>query len=1028
MKKALFMLMMLVSLGAAAQLPPPLPSGYTKVWGDEFNGTELDEKAWNVEVNGDGGGNQELQYYRRQNVAVRDGNLVITARRESYNGRSFTSGRINSREKVAFKHGWMQARIKFPKTANGLWPAYWMMGNDYGKVGWPRCGEMDIIELGHQNGIKNGTQDRYFMGTLHYGPSAANTDHQQQSRDITVANDKAICDGNYHVLSVEWDDTKIRMYYDLAGTRDDQKRAALYAEFDVPTSTNDYAAGKYFQKEFFFIFNLAVGGQFTGILNASGITALPQAGAEAEMLVDYVRVYQKNTDENRIYITPDGTNKKDDGEGDGPLDEDFDTEVGRYGSKALDENGKSTFSFDNAYDVITIGTSGGVSDAFTDKMLADYNVDDQRNYLWVWENTYNPQPSEGVNSFGFGEPYNHYTVGTVGWSGLGYASNAGTGKDMTVLTDDHILHFAMRGIDPKEHASHKIIVGDASFSLGTTSIEGAPIIGDFRRDGSWTNFDIPVKVLRALIGDGELYSASANNYAGNVFAILSGGKAGVDLQFDNIFFYKSDDSNSGIPTTDTTTPIGDYAQRSLVDGKSTFDFANVAEAVLIATSGGVTEALTDVTRANYNVDNATHFLYIWDGGCYASAPSTGANSFGWMEDHVRMTVTGSSTWNGAGYASTGKGKDLSMIDDTYYLHFALKGSDVLTHASQSFIVGGAKFVIGNQTDGNPILGDYRRDGEWYSYDIPVAKLRQLAGGTLFANATAFTDNVFAFMTTNVKGYEINLDNVFFYKPKEGVPVELPTYVTKALDAEGKSTFNFADVHNAILIGTSQGVTEALADVTRANYNVDDTQHFFYTWENTFTALTSTGVNSFGWEEAYTDMQVASVGWSGAGYASSGEGKDLSMIDNSYYLHIGMKATEGTIYRISVGKASFAVGDGPFVDGGNISTALTNFTRNGEWYYLDIPVKELLQRAPQLFPGAGSYVDNVLAVSAGPVAGSRIQFDNVFFYQKIPVDADAIDDAPASVAPNAARFNLSGQRVAPGYRGLVIQGGRKILVK
>ena len=111
-KTQLFALAMAaLPLGAAAQAIEGAPDGYKLVWSDEFNGTALNEKNWNIEVSGAGGGNQELQYYRRENVSVADGNLVLTARRENFEGKAFTSGRINSNQKAAFKHGIMQAKI-----------------------------------------------------------------------------------------------------------------------------------------------------------------------------------------------------------------------------------------------------------------------------------------------------------------------------------------------------------------------------------------------------------------------------------------------------------------------------------------------------------------------------------------------------------------------------------------------------------------------------------------------------------------------------------------------------------------------------------------------------------------------------------------------------------------------------------------------------------------------------------------------------------------------------------------------------
>ena len=120
---------------------------YELVWTDEFDGTELDRTSWNVEVNGNGGGNNELQYYtdRPVNLRVESGNLIIEARRENYGGRQYTSARINTMGKRTFLYGKIEARIMFP-SGGGTWPAFWMMGNDYGRVGWPACGETDIVE------------------------------------------------------------------------------------------------------------------------------------------------------------------------------------------------------------------------------------------------------------------------------------------------------------------------------------------------------------------------------------------------------------------------------------------------------------------------------------------------------------------------------------------------------------------------------------------------------------------------------------------------------------------------------------------------------------------------------------------------------------------------------------------------------------------------------------------------------------------------------------------------------------------
>ena len=116
--------------GTTAMAASPDKTGYELVWEDNFDGDTLNRNHWNVEINGSGCGNAELQYYidDTANVAVRNGNLVLTARVQTYAGKEFTSGRVNTQGKVAFKYGIIEARIKFPRTANGLWPAFWMMG------------------------------------------------------------------------------------------------------------------------------------------------------------------------------------------------------------------------------------------------------------------------------------------------------------------------------------------------------------------------------------------------------------------------------------------------------------------------------------------------------------------------------------------------------------------------------------------------------------------------------------------------------------------------------------------------------------------------------------------------------------------------------------------------------------------------------------------------------------------------------------------------------------------------------------
>ncbi len=308
MKKSNFLIAtaLLVSplaMAASSQDGTGETDGYKLVWQDLFDANELNSQRWNIEVNGGGGGNNELQYYtdRAENVRLGDdgkgnGCLILTAKKEVYGGRQATSGRITSKNKIAFKHGKIEAAIKLPKTANGLWPAFWMMGNDYDQVGWPRCGETDIMEFGNATGIKNGTQDRYFNGACHWGQSWEN--HPNYARAVTYQ--YSLQDDEFHIYTLIWDEEKVAMYVDL----DKYPDAEPYYIMTIPATNDTNSPGYYFHKENFILFNLAVGGNFPGIWDINQITALNESNDyQASMYVNYVKIYQKGTaDESSSFL------------------------------------------------------------------------------------------------------------------------------------------------------------------------------------------------------------------------------------------------------------------------------------------------------------------------------------------------------------------------------------------------------------------------------------------------------------------------------------------------------------------------------------------------------------------------------------------------------------------------------------------------------------------------------------------------------------------------------------------------------
>lgn len=287
----IFAFLLLTAFGIVAQEQ----ANYKLVWEDDFNKPTLNETKWTIVENGKGGGNRELQYYRKENISIGkepatgEGCLVITAKKENYRCKSATSGRISTQQKMAFRYGKLEARMKLPKTANGLWPAFWMLGSDYPKAVWPKCGEIDIMEMGSKDGIVSNTQDRYFNGACHWGERFNHGKYPNYGKSTT--NDASLQE-EFHTYTLIWDKTSVRMYLDLALNPE----AKPYFQMPIDGEAIADKPASYFHKPFFVIFNLAVGGNFSQIRSIQKVTALKNG--DAKMYVDYVRLYQQgNLDE-----------------------------------------------------------------------------------------------------------------------------------------------------------------------------------------------------------------------------------------------------------------------------------------------------------------------------------------------------------------------------------------------------------------------------------------------------------------------------------------------------------------------------------------------------------------------------------------------------------------------------------------------------------------------------------------------------------------------------------------------------------
>lgn len=226
-----------------------------------------DSTVWNYDLGtgngttaGAGWGNNELQYYtdRPENIKVENGMLHITAHQESFEGAGYTSARINTKGLFSQEYGRFEARMQLP-WGQGLWPAFWLLGDNIDVVSWPLCGEIDIMEYrGQEPTINNGTV---------HGPgySAANSITKQ----FELQNDRF--DTGFHIFGIEWGPNYINFYVD----------DVLYNQITPEDVTGDWV----FDHPFYIIINLAVGGNFVG--SPTNQTVFPQT-----LLVDYVRVYQ----------------------------------------------------------------------------------------------------------------------------------------------------------------------------------------------------------------------------------------------------------------------------------------------------------------------------------------------------------------------------------------------------------------------------------------------------------------------------------------------------------------------------------------------------------------------------------------------------------------------------------------------------------------------------------------------------------------------------------------------------------------
>ena len=235
------------------------------LWSDEFNGTAIDTSKWTFEIGDHGWGNNEWEYYtdRAENAYVKDGILHIRANKEIFESAKYTSARMITKGKFSFFYGTIEARIALP-VGKGIWPAFWMLGDNIDEVNWPTCGEIDIIEAINDENV--------IYGTHHWSHNGAHAEYGNSTKDY-YGTSYPMDISQFHTYKMTWDKNAIAMYVD--GFKYQEIAIAEAGDMDT------------FHKKFFFILNVAVAGNWPGF-------EVDDTQFPTEMLVDYIRVY-KNT-------------------------------------------------------------------------------------------------------------------------------------------------------------------------------------------------------------------------------------------------------------------------------------------------------------------------------------------------------------------------------------------------------------------------------------------------------------------------------------------------------------------------------------------------------------------------------------------------------------------------------------------------------------------------------------------------------------------------------------------------------------
>lgn len=420
-------------------------------------------------------------------------------------------------------------------------------------------------------------------------------------------------------------------------------------------------------------------------------------------------------------------------------------------------------------------------------------------------------------------------------------------------------------------------------------------------------------------------------------------------------------------------------------------------------------------------DNGTsQNSYVWE-STYTYGDVTGENSFGVTGNYTSLVVADKG-WSGMGYnvnASNGT-LDLSCLNVDYTLHMALKSTS--TQAFDIYVYDGnahtAHLVFGtSDVDGHSPVGNFKRDGRWHNIDIPMSYL-QSQYGLNFNRATDYDGNLLCINAGVTAGTELSYDALFFYGPADAQPdADVSGFDITVTDiSEGSvSAFNFPKSSRYYSIFLDAETRQAnIPDDRYVNCGDNGTSQNSYLWENTFTYGTTTGTNSFGVAGGYTQLVVSNSSWTGMGYNVVGSSTplNLSAITSDYVLHFAVRATHSEpiefVLNDGTRDAQIVLGSSAF-DG---HEAVADFTRDGLWHEVYVPLKYLNSKFGTNFSTTTNYTGNLFVIRTNPVVGNAVDYDAVFLYgpasstgyETDTPDSRAIsitsaDDSPYTFSPN-----------------------------